>query len=104
MSGRDILRVLWSEGLRVTERPDGSLALIPPERVTADLLQLACDAKPEIAVVVAGLPAAGLCPVCGDPSGEPDLEQAHCGDCAVIAAERLGLARDISGLEAHRAA
>jgi len=91
VSGRDILRVLWSEGLRVTERPDGSLALIPPERVTADLLQLACDAKPEIAVVVAG-----LCPVCGDPSGEPDLEQAHCGDCALLAAERLGYVRDIA--------
>jgi hypothetical protein len=47
MAGRDVLRVLWSEGVRVTRRPDGSLGLAPPERVTADIRQLARDAKGE---------------------------------------------------------
>ena len=105
MAGRDILRVLWSYGLRVIVRPDGSLALTPPELVTADLVQLAKDAKPEIEPVVRQLPAPNACEICGSSDGWRDGKtETHCGDCALLAAERLGLMRDISGLEAHRAA
>lgn len=88
--GRSALRTLWSYGVRVTKRADGSLALTPPENVTPELRQLAIDAKPDIAAVVAELPAHGRCPVCGTNTGHPDIEQLHCTDCALIAAERRG--------------
>lgn len=104
MAGRDVLRALWSAGLRVVKRPDGSLSLAPSDRVTPDLVRLARDAKAEIEAVVADLPAVGRRPICGDSGGYPDKAQAHCTTCAPIAAERLGLTHDISGMESCRAA
>ncbi len=97
MSARDVLRAIWSSGVTVTTRPDGSLALVPSQRVTPDVLQLASTAKPEIAAVITELPAPGCCPICGDSTGWPNTAQLHCVACALLAAERLGLhPRDIS--------
>jgi len=95
-AGQDILRVLLSEGVRVQRRADGSLALIPPERVTSAIIQLAKDAKPEIAAALDHLPAPGRCPICGDPTGWPEKTQLHCVTCGLIACERLDGAHDIS--------
>lgn len=89
-AGRDVLRVLWSEGLRVIVRPDGSLALTPPALVTADLVQLARDAKPEIESVVRALPEPNRCDICGDPDGWNDGKtQTRCTTCVQLAADRL---------------
>lgn len=91
-----VLRVLWSEGVRVAKRPDGSLGLIPSELVTPDILQLAKDAKPEIAAAMAALPSGGSCPICGSSTGHADLDQLHCVDCALIGLERVCAELDIS--------
>src|SRR4051812_29048058 len=99
MSARDVLRVLWGESVRVTRRDDGTLALVPIERVTPDVLQFARDAKPEIIELLATLPAPGRCPICGDQNGWLDLNgstTAHCVTCAQIAADRYLEECDIS--------
>jgi len=90
----DVLRTLWGEGVRGPTRADGSLALAPSERATPDILQLARDAKAEIAARLATLPAPGRCPICGGSTGWGEIDgstTAHCVGCALIAAERLGL-------------
>ena len=104
MAGRDVLRVLWSEGLRVVTRPDGSLSLSPSSLVTPDLVRLARDAKPEIEAVVRFLPSPNCCAICGTPVDADGKAETHCTDCALLAAERLGYTNDISKLEAHHAA
>ena len=104
--------MLWSEGVCVTKRADGSLALTPPERVTPDIRQLAKDAKPAIEAVVRFLPSPNCCQICGDPTEAFGKQLVNCTDCALIAAERLGftrptvtngLSQDISRMEAIRA-
>ncbi len=87
-----MLQILWCEGVRVTKRPDGALALIPTEAVTDKVLQLARDSKPEIETRVQALPAPGRCPVCGAPNGWADIDgsdTAHCVTCTTIAVDRL---------------
>lgn len=91
-----MLRLIWAEGVTVTTRTDGTLALVPTERVTADIVQLARDAKPAIAELMATLPAAGCCPICGASTGWGEIDgstTANCVSCALIVAERLGLGR-----------
>lgn len=39
MSAQAVLRTLWSEGVRVMTRSDGTLALTPTDRVTPDILR-----------------------------------------------------------------
>ena len=89
-AGRDVLRVLLGEGITVTKRADGSLGLVPSERVTPELLDLARAAKPQITAIVAGLPAPNACEVCGEPTGWHDGKtQAKCVGCATVVTERL---------------
>lgn len=105
MNARDALRTLWAEGVRVNRRDDGSLALAPAARVTPDLLTLANTAKPEIARLVAALPAPGRCPICGARTGWRHQTQIHCVACARLAAHRLlAESKDISPKGAKRAA
>lgn len=86
--GRSALRTLWSYGVRVTKRLDGSLALTPQENVTPELRRLAIDAKTDILVIVFDLPAPGRCPICGDETGHDDKHQLNCTDCALLTVDR----------------
>lgn len=99
MAGRDVLRVLWSEGVRVTKRSDGSLGLAPPELVTADIRHLARDARSEIEAVVQFLPSPNCCQICGTPVYADGLSLTNCTDCALIAAERMGLTQALHGYD-----
>lgn len=98
MAGRDVLRVLWGEGVRVTY-VDSVPRLTPPELITPEILGLATFAKPEIIAVVRDLPAPGRCPICGDPHNDPGA-QAHCTDCSLIAFERYWAMGGRGGFEA----
>jgi hypothetical protein len=90
MAGVDVLRCLWAFGeVRVTTRADGALSLVPSANVTPELVQLAKDARAEIAAVVRELPAPGRCSICGAPTGWPEKTGLHCGDCMGIGLERV---------------
>jgi NAD-dependent DNA ligase len=96
LDGRDVLRTLLGEGVRVQRRQDGSFGLIPSDRVTPDLLQLARDAKPQITAIVSTIPAPNACEVCGSPTGWNDGKtQTKCVGCASIVAERWFLDRGL---------
>ena len=76
----------------IRDRTDGTLALVPTERVTADIVQLARDAKPAIVELMAALPAPGHCPICGASNGWGAIDgttTAQCVSCALIAVNRF---------------
>lgn len=88
MAGRDVLRLLFAEGVRVVMREDGPRLIAEPGcEITPDVIELARQAKPEILPIVAELPAPGRCRICGW-QGIWKSAEALCSVCACRANER----------------
>jgi len=91
---RDLLRDLWRHGVRVHLLPD-RFRLEPPG-VAVEPLRLALrEYTTEVKALLAELPAADRCQVCGDPTRGPAGNTGHinCTVCALIVAERRGWSR-----------
>ena len=85
-----LLRDFWRLGVRVQLHED-RFRLVPPGIAPESLRHVLREHRSDVAALVLELPAPGRCPICSDPTGWPEKTQLHCTDCALSAAERLGL-------------
>lgn len=97
-AGRDLLRQLWGAGVRVA-LADDRFRLTPGGVAPEELRDLLKEYRAEVTAVLEQLPAAGRCPICGDPNGWADVDgsmTAHCVTCVQVAIDQFLATSDIS--------